>query len=51
MLYYSFDILGLGCEESLNKDRRADMIVSRTSGKSGQYVLKTEISFIIWLSG
>lgn len=33
MLYYSLDILELGCKESLNKDRRADMIVSKT-GKS-----------------
>lgn len=39
MLYYSLDILELGCKESLNKDRRADMIVSKT-GKSGNMFKK-----------
>ena len=50
MLHYSLDILGLGFGEPLNKNRRADMIVSRTFGKSGNMFEKNEISFIIWLS-
>lgn len=50
MLYYSLDILGLGCEESLNKHRRADMIVSKTGKSSNMFKKWDKFYYLaLWL--